>query len=131
VAATGVGAVFVCIGVAVPVVTALGGRPLFLAGGREALGWSSAFLLFTIIPALAAVVGSDLGLDLASAFLSVSPPDLEVCDAVSSSEELDELSESELSDSELLDSILLCFFLDFSSSDFFGGSTGLPGAFFT
>ena len=76
------------------------------------------------------------GLDL---LLSLSPPDFEVCEVVSSSEELEELSESELSDSELLESILLIFFLTCcplvlteSSAFLAGGSAGgFPGAFFT
>ena len=69
----------------------------------------------------------------------MSAPDFDVCEVVSSSEELEELSESELSDSELLESILLIFFftcspLELTDSSVFlaGGSDGgFPGAFFT
>ena len=91
-----------------PLVTLPGGLPLFLAGCKDEL--SSAFRLLFIIPG-----GPDLGLVLSLSplvlvDLSLSPPDLDVCD-VSSSDELELLSESELSESELLDSILLTFFL--------------------
>jgi len=94
------GADFTVIGVAVP-----GGRPRFLAGCR-ALVESSAFLLLFMIPGLEEA-GAGL---LLLTFSPFSAPDLEVCEVVSSSEELEELSESELSESELLDSILLTFF---------------------
>ena len=87
-----------------------GGRPRFF-GGCWPLLVSSFFLLLFMMTGLAA------GFSVLVLFLlvscparSVSAPDLEVCEVVSSSDELEELSESELSDSELLESILLIFF---------------------
>jgi len=128
-------------GVAVPLLEATlpGGRPLFLAGCCEVSVVSSAFLLLFIMPGLEDDAAAPRGFDL---LLSLSPPDLEVCDVVSSSEELEELSESELSESEELDSILFtffftavssCFFAGFSCEVFEGAGVGLdlPGAFFT
>ena len=65
-----------------------------------------------IIPGLAeAGVGPELGGLLLLLLSPFSAPDLVVCEVVSSSDELEELSESELSESELLDSILFTFFL--------------------
>lgn len=88
-----------------------GGRPRFLAGGCP-LPLSSIFLLLFKMTGLAAgFSGLALTLLVSCPALSVSAPDLDVWEVVSSSEELEELSESELSDSELLDSILFIFFL--------------------
>ena len=122
----GVGADFTGIGVAVPpgvlelgtLATLPGGLPRFLAGWEARLV-SSAFLLLFIMPGLGPTGAGGALFFVLSLFSSFSPPDFEVCDVVSSSEEL---SESELSESELLellDSILLVrFFTLFVSSGF-------------
>lgn len=106
-------------GVTVPLLEATlpGGLPRFFAGCCEVRVVSSAFLLLFIMPGLEEGGATPRGLDL---LLSLSPPDFEVCEVVSSSEELEELSESEL-DSEELDSILFTFFFTAFSSCFLAG----------